>query len=123
MAASRFMVFLRSIRVATKKFAVPFFVNPTGSQLDYSLRRRFLARSETIAIELEKKHAHNKPRALVSVDEGMILNDAYSVICSELKDIRARVGASVERPSQRRVKQRFVPNPVGAAVFDKLPIV
>jgi hypothetical protein len=52
------------------------------------LCRRFLPRRKVIAIELEKKHAHNKAGALVAIYEGMILYDAGRVLRCGFNDVR-----------------------------------
>jgi hypothetical protein len=44
----------RALRVGTHKFAETLLVHPAGGKFKDSLRRRFLARREAIAIEFEK---------------------------------------------------------------------
>jgi hypothetical protein len=63
------------------------------------LCRRFLRRRKVIAIELEKKHAHNKASALVAIDEGTILYDAGRVLRRGFNDVRI-FGPSLVGPAR-----------------------
>ena len=114
---------LSPLRVATQEFAETSFVHPASGEFEDGLRRRFLACREAITIEFEKEHANNETRALVAIDEGVILHNARCVLSGKIDDIGARVGEMVQRPCECRLEECFVTQTLSAPVLDKLPIV
>lgn len=76
-----------------------------------------------MTVEFEKKHTDNETRALVAVDEGVILHNARCVQRSKLDDIGTRVGEVVLRPSECGFEESLITQPLGAPVLDKLPIM
>jgi hypothetical protein len=90
---------LRSFRVGTREFAEFFLTDCACSNFEDGVCRHRLARRKVIAIELEKKHAHNKTGVLVAIDEGMILYDAGRVLRCGFNDVRI-FGPSLVGPAR-----------------------
>jgi hypothetical protein len=87
------------------------------------MRRCFLAGREPKAVEFEKEHSDDETGSLVTVNERVILHDARRVLGRKLNNIGAFVREMIPRPAQCRLKKRFVTQPLGATVLNKLPIV
>jgi hypothetical protein len=51
------------------------------------------------------------------------LHNASRVLCRKLNNIGAFVLKMVQRPTQCRLEERFITQPFGAAVLNKLPIM
>jgi len=90
---------LRSFRVGTQEFAESLLTDCACSKFEDGLCRRFGARRKVIAIELEKKDAHNTASALVAIDEGTILYDAGRVLRRKFNDVRI-LGPSLVGPAR-----------------------
>src|SRR5579872_3811393 len=109
--------------MGSQELAESLLIHGAGCKFENSLRRGFLACRKTIAIELEKKYANDKSRALVTIHEGMIFHNTRCVFCRELDNVSAGVGEVVERPSKGGLQQGLVPQALCAAVLDELPIM
>lgn len=65
--------------IGSKKHAVSFFIQGSCCQRERGLRRVFFPGDKPIAVELKKKDADHKARALVAVHEGRIAHDPCSM--------------------------------------------
>jgi hypothetical protein len=65
--------------LAPKKQSVFLFIQDSCRQREHGLRSVFFPARKPIAVELKKKDADNKPRALVAVHEGMITHDPSGI--------------------------------------------
>lgn len=72
------------------------------------MRCVLLACGESISVELEKKHAYDKAGSFVTVDEGMILDNADRVFRSKIDDVRAGIekGTAVSWSPSSRIRRR-----------------
>jgi hypothetical protein len=74
-------------------------------------------------VEPEEELHRHVGRALVAVDERVILGEAHRVGGSEFKDIRLTVVREVLRPRHGGLEQALVTHPRGAAMLGQLLVV
>jgi type II secretory pathway predicted ATPase ExeA len=93
---------LCSFHVGAKELAEAILIDRVGGKLEHRLRRRFLARLEAIAVELQEEHAHDEAGALVAVDEGEILDNAGRAATELSARFAARGADKSTRPGGNR---------------------
>jgi len=111
------------LHMRSKKSAVPLFIECSCSELKYGLRSSLLAREKAIAIEFKEQNSEHKSGPLVAIDEGMVLYNSGRVHRRKHDPIGACVREVIHWPAQGGVKQAFVAQPLGTAVFGELPIM
>ena len=76
------------------------FIDAARRQFEYCLRSLCLRSRKLKSIHFEKENSHNEARTLVSVDKGMVLDDARSISRGHFDDVRVGV---------RRFEQPLIP--------------
>jgi len=75
----------------------PGFIDAASSKFQHRLRGFGFRSGELASIHFEKQDSHYEARALISVDKGMVLDDASSISSRHFDDVRTRVSTLLAR--------------------------
>ena len=110
--------------IRSQKSGISGVIELAGGESQNRLRRVLLARRKPIAVQLQKQDADHESRALVPVDEGMVVDNARRVDRSKVDHVRRpSISLVLLRPSQGGSQETRLPDTRGAAMQRKQAIV
>ena len=94
-------------------------VDVAGSDRQHGERGVRLRAYQSVAVQREKQTDRQERRALVAIDEGMVLGEPNGIARCEICNIRFPVSSEVTGPGERGFEQPFVAKAAASTVLGK----